>query len=73
MASFWVTGGEYASTEFRDMAKGVSPQRFGPFQTYEEARVAWMAHSFAHVDNCNVRYTIVNDEQPVSSSSSKAA
>ena len=69
MANFWVTGGEYASTDFREMAKGASPQRFGPFPTYEEARVAWMAHSFAHVDNCNVRFVIVNDDhKPVSAS-----
>ena len=73
MANFWVTGGEYASTEFRELAKGATPQRFGPFQTYEEARAAWMAHSFASVDNCHVRYTIVSDDKTGSTASSVAA
>ena len=61
MAQYWVTGGEYASTDFREMAKGANPQKFGPFKTYEEARAAWLAHSFASVDNCHVRYTIEQD------------
>lgn len=68
MANFWVTGGEYASTEFRDMAQGVTPQRFGPFKTYEDARAAWLALSFASVDNCHVRFTIVRDDQANSTS-----
>lgn len=66
MASFWVTGGEYASTEFRELAKGEKPQRFGPFASYEDARAAWLAHSFANVDNCHVRFVIVQDEQSAS-------
>lgn len=61
MAKYWVTGGEYASTDFREMAKGATPQKLGPFKTYEEARAAWLAQSFANVDNCHVRYTIVQD------------
>lgn len=73
MANFWVTGGEYASTEFRDMAPGASPQRFGPFKTYEDARAAWLAHSFANVDNCHVRFTIIRDDNANFSSSSAAA
>jgi hypothetical protein len=68
MASFWVTGGEYASTEFREMAPGASPQRYGPFQTFEEARAVWLAHSFANVDKCNVRFTIEHDEHSAGSS-----
>ena len=68
MAKFWVTGGEYASTDFRDMAKGAKPERYGPFDTYEDARAAWLAHSFANVDNCHVRFTITRDDQPVRSS-----
>jgi hypothetical protein len=71
MAKFWVTGGEYASTDFREMAKGARPQRYGPFKTYDEARAAWLAHSFANVDNCHVRFTITRDD--TSSSTSEAA
>ena len=69
MGNFWVTGGEFADTEFRDLAPGAKAQRIGPFATYEDARIAWLAHSFAHVDNCNVRFVIVNDDhKPVSAS-----
>jgi hypothetical protein len=71
MANFWVTGGEYATTDFRELAKGAKPQRYGPFQSYEEAKAAWLAHSWANVDNCHVRFTITRDDQ--SNSSSAAA
>ena len=68
MATYWVTGGEYASTDFREMAKGASPQRYGPFRSYEEARAAWLSHSWANVDNCNVRFMIVRDDSAATSS-----
>jgi hypothetical protein len=73
MATYWVTGGEYASTDFREMAKGSVPQRFGPFKTYEEARAAWLAHSFANVDNCHVRFTIIRDDEGSTDKSASAA
>lgn len=63
MAKYWVLGGEYASTEFRDMANGGKPQKYGPFTTYEDARAVWLAHSWANVDNCHVRFTIARDDQ----------
>lgn len=69
MANFWVTGGEYATTDFGELAKGTEPQRYGPFKTYEEAKAAWLAHSWANVDNCHVRFTISRGDQ----SSSAAA
>jgi hypothetical protein len=68
MANFWVTGGEYATTDFRELAKGAKPQRYGPFKNYEEAKAAWVAHSWANVDNCHVRFTITRDDQAKSSS-----
>lgn len=68
MANFWVVGGEYASTDFRDMANGGKPQKYGPFKTYEEAKAAWLAHSWANVDNCHVRFTITRDDANNSSS-----
>jgi hypothetical protein len=68
MANFWVTGGEYATTDFRELAKGAKPQRYGPFKSYEEAKAAWLSHSWANVDNCHVRFTITRDDQPKSSS-----
>jgi hypothetical protein len=50
------------------MAKGAAPQKYGPFKTYEEARAAWLAHSFANVDNCHVRFTITRDDKATASS-----
>lgn len=73
MATYWVTGGEYASTDFREMANGAKPLRYGPFTTYEDARSAWLAHSFANVDNCHVRFTIVRDDESNADKSSSAA
>ena len=73
MAKYWVIGGEYASTAFREMANGGEPQKFGPFETYQEARIAWLSHSWANVDNCHVRYTIVRDDNSATSPSSAAA
>jgi hypothetical protein len=62
MPRYWVIGGEYKTTDFRDMANDKGPQRFGPFETYDEAKAAWQAKSWANVDNCNYRYTIVKDD-----------
>ena len=73
MATYWVTGGEYTSTDFREMANGAKPLRYGPFRTYDDARAAWLAHSFANVDNCHVRFTIVRDDNSNADKSSSAA
>jgi hypothetical protein len=72
MTNYWVIGGEYASTDFREMADGGSPRKYGPFKTYEEARAAWLAHSWANVDNCHVRFTIASDDNQRSPSSAAA-
>jgi hypothetical protein len=61
MPHYWVIGGEYRTTDFRDMANGKGPERFGPFETYDEAKAAWKAHSWASVDSCHSRFTIVED------------
>ena len=62
MPRYWVIGGEYASTEFRDMAGDNQPQRHGPFATYEEAKKAWQTYSWANVDSAHVRYTIIRED-----------
>ena len=62
MPRYWVIGGEYKTTDFRDMANGKGPLRFGPFETYEQAKAAWQAQSWANVDSCHHRFTIVKDE-----------
>ncbi|MFN4283023.1 MAG: DUF4170 domain-containing protein [Alphaproteobacteria bacterium] len=72
MPRYWVIGGEYKTTDFRDMANGNGPQRFGPFETYEQAKSAWQAQSWANVDSCHHRFTIVKDEAPQSGDKSAA-
>jgi hypothetical protein len=62
MSRYWVVGGEYKTTDFRDMANGKGPQRFGPFASYEQARVVWQTQSWATVDSCHHRFTIVKEE-----------
>jgi hypothetical protein len=62
MPRYWVIGGEYKTTDFRDMANGKGPLRFGPFDSYEQAKAAWQAQSWANVDSCHHRFTIVKDE-----------
>ena len=46
------------------MANGNRPLRFGPFDSYDQAKAAWQAQSWANVDSCHHRFTIVKDEAP---------
>lgn len=73
MAKYWVVGGEYASTDFREMLHGGEPQKFGPFASYDEARAVWLAKSWATVDNCHARFTILRDDHSSTPPSSAAA
>jgi hypothetical protein len=66
MKRYWVVGGEYASTAFKDTADGKPPRRYGPFATVEEARARWSALSWAEVDNCHTRYNIEVEDVPAS-------
>lgn len=62
MAQYWVVGGEYKSTDFKDLAVGVELEEYGPFHTYEAARKEWHARNMARIDNAMVRYRIVESE-----------
>lgn len=64
MKRYWVIGGEYASTAFKDMVDGKPPRRYGPFDTVDEAKTRWSALSWADVDNCHTRYEIVTEDAP---------
>lgn len=57
--TFWVVGGEYADTRFDRPATGKMLERHGPYFTRSEAYEAWQDMSWRQVDNCNVRYRIV--------------
>ena len=57
MPQFWVVGGEYTDTRFRD-AIGGAEDWIGPFPNYEAARKRWAELAWSTVDDCNVRYRI---------------
>ena len=62
MAQFFVVGGEYRNTDFKDLADGAELEEYGPFHTYEAARKEWQARNMAKIDNAMVRYRIVETE-----------
>jgi len=57
MGKFWVVGGEYEDTRFRDTVGG-GEEWFGPFRDYDAAKQEWAKHAWRSVDHCNVRYRI---------------
>ena len=62
MRQFWVIGGEYTDTHFTEILGGGAEERIGPFAAMEAAQAEWQKRSWPHVDNCNVRYRIVETE-----------
>ena len=54
---YYVVGGEYADTNFAEIAEGQTEERFGPFEE-QEARAVWRALTGKTVDNAMVRYRI---------------
>ena len=59
MSAFWVVGGRYRDTRFDRFAEGRGEERHGPFATYADAQREWQKLSWRFVDDCNVRYRIV--------------
>ena len=43
--SFWVVGGIYKDTKFKELAEGQKLEKYGPFKEYSEARQKWDYHS----------------------------
>ncbi len=62
MSKYWVVGGEYTSTAFDKIVPGKSEERYGPYDSLRDARAQWQLLSWQKVDNCNVRYRIVEDQ-----------
>ena len=56
---FWVVGGIYKDTKFKELAEGQKLEKYGPFKEYSEARQKWDYHSWQNVDNCFYRFTII--------------
>ena len=57
--AYWVVGGIYKNTEFRELQEGCDLERYGPFSSYEEAKKDWDVRSWSNVDNCFTRYVII--------------
>ena len=57
--SYWVVGGHYKNTKFDTFRDGYEIEKYGPFNTYKLAKEDWDARSWANVDDCYVRYTVV--------------
>ena len=57
--SYWVVGGTYKDTSFKELDKGCDLERYGPFNNYDEAKKEWDRISCLNVDNCNTRYIIL--------------
>jgi hypothetical protein len=60
MAEYWVVGGEFADARFESLAPGRSPERYGPFASYDAARKEWKARTMATIDNALVHYRVVD-------------
>ncbi len=57
--SFWVVGGVYKNTKFEELARGEKLEKFGPFETISIAKEKWDSCSWEKVDDCFVRYEII--------------
>ena len=60
---FYVIGGEYADTSFREPYPGGKLETYGPFATEREAKIRWRELTGQSIDNAMVRYFISSDEQ----------
>jgi hypothetical protein len=56
---FFVFGGVYKDTTFRQLQNESDAQEYGPFDTYQEAYDEWKARMFLNVDNALHRLTVV--------------
>jgi hypothetical protein len=56
-ARYWVVGGIYKDTHFTEAARGAEAW-YGPFDTYEAAKVEWRRRAWATVDDALARYRI---------------
>ena len=54
---FYVVGGEYTGTDFKTILIG-KDEEYGPFETYEQAKIKWSERAWLTVDNCHYRFTI---------------
>ena len=55
--AYYVVGGEYRDTTFREMTRRDTPE--GPFASYEDALASWRVKSIRHIDEAFVRFEII--------------
>jgi hypothetical protein len=60
--TWYVVGGEYATTAFETVAEGEKLESYGPFSR-PEALAVWRALTGKTVDNAMIRYSIVDEEE----------
>ncbi len=60
---YWVVGGEYKDSSFRELVPGKTEERQGPFATYEEAHKVWAERAWATVDDAMMRFRVVGEAE----------
>lgn len=65
MAQYWVVGGEYKTTNFREIVDGGKEERHGPFKEYDDARKQWATLAMETVDHAHIRYRIEKEDSSV--------
>ena len=58
---YWVIGGEYTDTNFRNLAEGTSTQIYGPYHHFTAARAVWQRMADDTRSVCNYRFTIAEE------------
>jgi hypothetical protein len=56
--TYWVVGGRYKDTHFREPADPTGERWIGPFETYEAAKAEWARLAWTTVDDALIRYRI---------------
>lgn len=58
---YFVFGGVYSDTQFKQLADPLMLEHYGPFDTYEEARKVWWEKTCRNVDICEHRLFLVEE------------
>ncbi len=58
---FWIVGGDYSCLAFKSLRSG-APEVMGPFETREEACVAWRRISDETRSRATARYAIASEQ-----------
>jgi hypothetical protein len=57
-AEFWVIGGRYTDTDFKEIEGGGEEERYGPFESESDALKKWRERAWATVDDAFAAYRI---------------